>query len=573
MAPLAALGLLMALSLAALLYVTRGVTFHVTDEFIFAFYRHNWTLDTFLLPYNGHLVALPIAVFKVLFDIGGFDNYLPYRLGTMPLTLVSAGLLFMYARRRVGDWPAVGAAAVVLFFGAAWQALLVPIGVLSFVVPVAAGVAALLALDRGDRRGDALAGAFLVLGLLSQSVALVFLGAVGIELLLGAERRRRFWVVAVPAVLYATWYAKYGHGGDHPFILEHARNNFAAIPRYALDGIATTFGAVTGPGEIARQLDWSRDAQHAVGGVIAVFAAALLAVRMVGSRAVQQRLWGLIAAFAAFWLFTALARGGSPQAPEQSRYLYPSAVLVLLIAVEALRGVRLTRVAAPVIAGAVALSVVPNLIALGQHGRDLRLGSRLVSGKLAALELERPWISSHGYRNFRPGPQLPPAGSYFYWTAQYSGSPALDPEQIPGLGPGPRAKVDTILVRLLRLRLTPSRGARAESPIRGPHRPGAGDERCFVLRASSAAAGVEFAAPSAHLVIEARGSTPVQVRVRRFADAFPAKVFGNVPAGSARRLRLPPDSLPEPWRLSLSGGPAVACSASQPPTPPIQGAP
>ena len=40
MAPLAALGLLMALSLAALLYVTRGVTFHVTDEFIFAWSRN-----------------------------------------------------------------------------------------------------------------------------------------------------------------------------------------------------------------------------------------------------------------------------------------------------------------------------------------------------------------------------------------------------------------------------------------------------------------------------------------------------------------------------------------------------
>jgi hypothetical protein len=561
LAPLAVLGLLMALSLAALLYVTRGETFYVTDEFHFAYYRHKWVLDALLTPYNGHLIALPNAVFNVLFDVGGFANYLPYRLGTMPLTLVSAGLLFMYARRRVGDWPAVAVGAVILFFGPAWQALLVPIGILSFVVPVAAGIAALLALDRGDRRGDALACGFLILGLLSQSVALIFLGAAAIELLLSGQRWRRWWVVAVPAALYVAWYALYsdkGGTGD-PFGLEELQH-LAAIPRFAFDGITTTFGTVTGPGTIANELGWSKGAQHALGGVIAVCAAALIAVRLAGSGAVRPRLWGLIAAFVAFWLFTALARANRAEAPEQSRYLYPSAVLLLLITAETLRGVRLMRVAAFVIAGAVGLSIVANLVALRHYGKDARNTSRLVSGELGVLELEKSWVASHEEWEFRTSPRLPTAGRYFKETAVYGESPALDPRRLPALSSGQRARVDTVLVRLLGLRLTPTRGALGRSPSQGPGRPGTGVESCAVLRAGSAATGVEFAARSAHVVIEATGSSPVQLRARRLADTFSTEVLGNVPAGSARLLRLPPDDLPTPWRLRLSGGPGTVCS-------------
>jgi hypothetical protein len=562
---MAAVGLLMALSLGALLYVTRGETFYVTDQFKFAFYRHEWAPGTLLAPYNGHLIALPNAAFNILVDVGGLGNYLPYRLATMPLTLVSGGLLFVYARRRLGDWPAVAVAAVILFYGTAWQGILIPIGILSFVVPVAAGLAALLALDREDRRGDVLAGAFLILGLLSQSVALVFLGAATIELLLRGEGRR-LWVVAVPAVLYAVWYATYGHGeglpsihgGGQPSLLDHVSQNFAAIPRFAFDGIATTFGTLTGPGQIARESGWSHGGQLAVGAATAACATALITIRLVGSRVARPRLWGLIVAFAAFWILTAAVRGSGPLT-SNSRYLYPSAVLALLIFVEALRGVRLAWVAAPIVAGAVALSIIPNFVALRHYGKEARELAQLVSGELGALELEESWVRSHNRGGFRPSSQLPAAGSYFHWTTVYEGSPALDPQRIPQLGPGQRRTIDMVLERLFRLRLSPTRPAR-----RGSFAPAArgrpiGDRRCAVIRAGSAAEGLEIAARSARVVLKSTGSAPVQVWIRRFGDPFTAEVLGELPAGSARLLRLPHDRLPVPWRLRLTGGPALAC--------------
>ena len=62
-------------------------------------------------------------------------------------------LLFVYARRRVGDLLALGAAAVVALLGPAWPDILWPFQI-GFLGSLAAGIGALLCLDRADRRGD-----------------------------------------------------------------------------------------------------------------------------------------------------------------------------------------------------------------------------------------------------------------------------------------------------------------------------------------------------------------------------------------------------------------------------------
>ncbi len=56
-------------------------------------------------------------------------------------------------RRRVGPWPALFAAVLLLFLGPAWEVLLWPFEI-AFAGSVLFGVAMLLALDRGERRGD-----------------------------------------------------------------------------------------------------------------------------------------------------------------------------------------------------------------------------------------------------------------------------------------------------------------------------------------------------------------------------------------------------------------------------------
>jgi hypothetical protein len=555
LAPLAALGLLMVVSLLDLLYVTRGQTFYGTDQFRFAFYRQGWSADALLTPYNGHLMAIPTAVFHVLFDIGRFDDYHPYRYGAMPLTLITACLLFMYARKRVGDWPAVAFAAVILFFGTAWPAILVPIGILSFVVPVAAGIAALLALDRDDLKGDVMACALLILGLLSHSVAMLFLAVAAIELVLDPAHRRRLWVVGVPAALYVTWYAVYSAGGEHQgSTIEHAQHNGAAAG-YVYKGIAMTFGTLAGPSEIAREQGSSIAAQRTIGAAVAVcIAGALIAVWSKRPTEKRPRLWALIAALLAFWIVAALARGNGSVA-DDSRYLYPSAVLLILIVLEVLRGVRLNWIALSIIAGAACLSLVPNLIALGYYGSRARERSWVVGARLSALELEEPWVKSHTEWSFRPSPQLPTAGEYFrLGTRIYSSSPAPNPSEIRSLGPQQRAAADRVLEDLLGLRL-------ASKPALRHDREGGGtaSEGCLGQRSGRANLGVEFVASSDDVLVEATGARPVQIRVRRFGDPSSAQLLGSVPAGSARELRLPADRLVDPWRLQLEGGPVVAC--------------
>ncbi len=554
-APLAALVLLMVASLLDLLYVTRGQTFYGTDQFRFAFYRQGWSADALLTPYNGHLMAIPTAVFHILFDIGRFDDYHPYRYGAMPLTLITAGLLFAYARKRVGDWPAVAFAASILFFGTAWSALLVPIGILSFVVPVAAGVAALLALDRRDLMGDAMACALLVLGLLSHSVAMLFVGVAAIELVLDPARRRRLWVVAVPAALYAAWYAFYSVGGESQGSgIEHSQHHGAAVG-YVYKGIAMTFGNLAGPSEIAREQGASIAIQGAIGAAVAVcIVGALIAVWSKGSTKKRPRLWALIAALLAFWMVAALARGNGSVA-DDSRYLYPSAVLLILIVLEALRGIRLNRIALAVIAGAACLSIVPNLIALDHYGSNARETSSVVGARLSVLELEEPWVKSHAEWNFRPSPQLPTAGEYFLLgTRIYSSSPAPNPSKISSLGPQERAAADRVLEGLLGPRLALKHASRRDRRGTGTAREG-----CLVLRSESPKPGVQFMASSGDVLVEATGDRPVEIRLRRFADPSSALHLGSVPAGSARKLRLPPDRLVDPWRLQLVGGPMVAC--------------
>ena len=123
------------------------------------------------------------------------------------LVLACGGLLFAYARSRVGDWLAVIAAALILFFGAAWLDLLWPVN-LALSGGCAAGLGALLALDRDDRAGDVAAAALLAISVSFSEVGVAFsIGALASVLLGERPWRRRLFVPVVPLLLYAAWWA------------------------------------------------------------------------------------------------------------------------------------------------------------------------------------------------------------------------------------------------------------------------------------------------------------------------------------------------------------------------------
>jgi hypothetical protein len=320
---LAAVCVLALVSLLATVLLYRkglGTTFYL-DEWNFVMNRRDWDVDTFLSPHNEHFSLVPVLIFKLLFATVGLDSYGVYRLMLLAAHLVVVALMFVIVGRKLGSWLGLIAASVVLFLGAAWHDLLVPFQ-LSFVISVAAGLGALLALERRDAVGDGVACALLAVGLASSSVGIPFALAVLVETVVGSRRLRGLWIALVPLALYGLWSLEYGDptasaGGRT--MEELLRMNGPGAPNYVATAVAGAVGAVIGIG-----VDWGRP--------LAVLGGALLALRLARG-SVTPRLLGLITAGAAFWGLTAVFRA-HVNPPLDSRYLYLGAILVLLIALE-----------------------------------------------------------------------------------------------------------------------------------------------------------------------------------------------------------------------------------------------
>ena len=143
----------LALAIAAFavlaLHQTRGTTFYV-DEVNFFQSSHGLEPRWLLAPLNGHLLALPRAIYAICFWLFG-PAYLPFRIIQIAGVALVIVLFFAFARRRIGA-VALAPALVLLFFGSSWETVLSPIGIPN-IWALAAGLGALLALERGDRRG------------------------------------------------------------------------------------------------------------------------------------------------------------------------------------------------------------------------------------------------------------------------------------------------------------------------------------------------------------------------------------------------------------------------------------
>ncbi len=78
-------------------------------------------LDALLAPHNGNIVVLLAGLYKLLVTVFGLGSQLPFRL-VLGVTLACLGaLVVLLVRERTGQIVGVGAAAVVLFLGPAWE--------------------------------------------------------------------------------------------------------------------------------------------------------------------------------------------------------------------------------------------------------------------------------------------------------------------------------------------------------------------------------------------------------------------------------------------------------------------
>jgi hypothetical protein len=517
-----------------------GTTFNY-DEWNWVMNRRGWGVGTFLRPHNEHLSLIPVFLYKILFLTAGLTNYWVYRLMIIAVYLICVALLFALARRRLGGALALVVAIPLLTLGYAWNDLLWPfqIGLLG---SVAFGLGMFLALDNRTLRGDVAAGLLLTGSLACSSLGVSFVVGAFVELIVVRVRWERLWVPLAPLALYGIWYL--GYGSSHLL-----KSNIPAVPEYVADAAAAVAAAIVGLGA-----GW--------GPPLAVGLAALTIWRLVGSTLLPVRLLAALSTVLSFWILAALARAQLHE-PGASRYLFPGAALTLLVCSELVPSVRLNRrgwgVAAILLAGA----AVGNWGPLRDGSRYLQDWSSHVRAELGALELARNRVDP----NLRPDPVRAPditAGKYFAAIDQL-GSPADRPSEIERQPEPQRESADAVLVAAVRPSLMPVGAARPSAPVTVDAVGGGNQTRsgiCTVFRPAAPGASIDMTVPARGLILTDMGNVSVEIRLRRFADAFPTGQNLVLPSGGTRLLRIRPDKAPVPWHLRATGStPVRICGA------------
>ncbi len=502
-----AIGVFALLALYAFVHLYRkgyDTTFYY-DEWEFVLGRHGGGLHSFLEPHNEHFSLVPVAIYKLLFATAGLKHYAPYRIVLLVAHLITASLLFAFARPRVGNALALATAALLLFLGAGFEDVLWPFQI-GFTAALAFGLGALLLLERDSRRADVGASVLLMLSIASASIGIPIALGAAVYILWRPAGWRRLWVVAVPIAVYALWYLGYGRSSIK-------RQNLTAAPSYTADEVA---GSVSGLAGLS--IDWGRAlAVAAVGGLVWH----LSRVRLI-SRSFAM----LLVAALSFWVLTALARADLNE-PAAPRYLYPGGLFVLLIAVEALRGWRPSRFAWGVLGAGVLFAVLAGLGTFHDGANGLRFTDRIVKAEITPLEIGAGLMPATFQPDTQKAPQIS-AGPYLAAVHDVGSSPAYTEAELARVDDGHRALADSVFVRGYGLRLT--------TP--GPAAFSVAD--CFVPR--PVAGGLEVTIPAGGISLRAKGA---QVTLRRFASTYSLPPLAG--DASDAELRIPRDRSSRPW--------------------------
>jgi hypothetical protein len=537
----AILGLAIAVAASAILLI--GLDSHlsfIADDWNLLVKRHGSSPDVFLNPFNENIVLGPAVIFKLLLAVFGMGSALPFYLVSISLFLTSAVLLFVYLRPRVGDWLALISVVLVLFLGAAFEDLLWAFQ-MGFFGSMAAGLGMLVALDRGDRRGDRIACALLAVSLAFSSLGIAFAAGALAELALGRRPRgERAYVALLPLALYAVWWAGWGHNAQSHVSL----HNLEHLPQYVFDtasaGITSLLGLATGDGSEPSQphLIW--------GKLLLLIAIALAAVRVVREGRVSRGLAIVLVIALAFWILAGLNR--SPERfPTSSRYQYPSAVFLLLIAAETLRGLRVPRLAIPVAAVVAGLALVGGITLLHrEYTERWRPAADSLRSSLAAVDIAGPSAEPGFPVTFPPSVTVP--ARVYLSAARDLGSPAFSEAELEARPESERASADLTLAQGEGLALVPPN--RVERTV-----------RCQPLRASAAGdTGVTLL--QGGFTLTNTTSAGVNVLLGRFSDGLPVSL-GSLQAGATASLTIPVDNSNRPWNLWLTGdGPVRLCTTT-----------
>jgi hypothetical protein len=531
-------------------------TFFWGDDWDMVLRRFGLSTDTLLTPHVNHLVATQVLFYEGVRGVAEW-HYGAYRLGLVVLQLAIAVGVFAFARPRIGGWLAAGLVVPMLFIpGEATTVYTV-----GNVIAVLTGLAAILVLDR-VRRGpgrDVAICVLLLLSIASFSFGLAFCAAVAIWLLATPGQRRSLWVPAIPVLAYVVWVISY----DPPSPL--SLHNLADTPEFVADSAAAAFAAVTGLG-----LGWGRllalAAAVAVGyelftkprlrtpATYAIVALPILLWTAVGLGRAASGGTGAGRIAATDQLIQRFARLNDAVVAGQSRYVYPSVVLLLLVAAHLLAG-RRVRARLGVVVVLLLAGVTTNLVIIRDTGATLRARADQVRARFAGVEMAKRTIApGFGLGNFPGEPQrnLVYVANFqepvFRAAVKRVGSEPVPLKDLRLSAVG-RRDLDQVLVAALPATLGPAaKGTRPTSCV--PVNPGAPPRKVAAVRTMIRA-----------------GRSSVQLLMRRFGPPTAFAGVATVPARGTYVLTVPRDRARRPWVMRLNGSTRVRVCAPAPAKP------
>ena len=525
------LALVCAASILVLTILGTRLTFF-NDDWYFLLQRPGLEGSSVLSPHNGQLVVGVDLSYKALVALWGFDQ-LPFRLLLSAAVSAVGVVVYLLVAERIGPLLGIVAATLIVFLGPAWEALLFYASI-GPVAALAAGLAALLLLQRDTPRRNAAACALLAFSVALSGVGIAFVAAAVVAV---AIRRRptQLWIPAAPVAIWAAWSLAWGDDST----AEVSLSNVEHLPRYILDsasfGLASLTGLNQGP---------SAELQAHLLLAVSTFAIVLWLVR--GGRPSPQ-LAVFAAAALAFWTLTGLGFVTGREA-FASRYQIVSAALLVVIAAELLRPFRPNRWQSALVIVVAALALVSNLERLDEGYRYLSARSSAAKADIGALEIARGRTGGDlrlttpvAYDDYLAGITT---DRYYEETYDHGPMSHYSPQQIAEAHPVLRRAADSVLAAAYALELAP-----AEPP-------GAAD-RCRRLPT-----GPEAELPPGGASVRNLGTRPVELGVRRFGPLGAYLYLGRLAPESAGTVTLPRDDAGRPWLLAAEGdAPLLICSA------------
>jgi hypothetical protein len=535
---LVALGGLMAFAGVLIVVLGDRLSFF-NDDWYFLFQRPGMEshagIDIFLAPHNSNLVLVPAIVYKALVGLFGLSSQLPFRIVLAICVVLLGPAVYKLVSDRVGVAFGLGAAAIVMLLGAAWEDLLF-FASIDLVGSLVAGLFALVALRKDTRRANTVACALLTVSVCCSNVGLAFAcGAVVCVLL--RRRPGQLWIAAVPILVFVAWWLAYGR--DQPSHV--ALSNVGHLPRYVLDSLETTMASLTGLNAGTVPDTYVR------GRILLIVVLMALVVWVIRGGRPRPAALVALTALLAFWVLTCL--GYTPgREPFASRYQLIDAALALVLAAEIVPMVRPRAVVSGIAIAAATAIVIANLTVRLDAGYHFLLTQRnYVKTDVGVLQAVRPRIPA----DLMLTPSV--AGSpyltgitgsrYLAETAAHRVPSSFSIRQILSSTPHLRQSADGVLAATEQLRPARVASARATACRR-------------IVTAPGQPAQDAIARPGS-LTLKNPGQAVLGIAVRRFAPAGVVTPIAFIGPGTSERLRIPRDRLPLTWHLQ-----AVAASSS-----------